>query len=104
MTVYYLAGLPQQSFIVSRLLTLTVLAVPPLVCAVDHAGDLFVVERDGHRVRKIDMKTRVVSTVAGTGEQGFAGDGGSATTAQLSQPHSIQVCLHDSCSRVCYQC
>lgn len=64
-----------------------------LVRAVDEAGDLFVVERDGHRVRKIDMKTRIVSTVVGTGEKGFAGDGGSATAARLNQPHSIQVCL-----------
>jgi len=30
----------------------------------DAAGDLFVVERDGHRVRKIDMSTKLVTTVA----------------------------------------
>ena len=41
----------------------------------DGAGDLFVVERDGHRVRKIDMRTKTVSTVVGTGEAGFSGNG-----------------------------
>lgn len=52
-------------------------------------GDLYVVERDGHVVRKVDMKTGIISTVAGTGEPGFSGDGGPATRAQLRQPHSI---------------
>jgi len=55
----------------------------------DKAGDLYVAERDNHVIRKIDMKTGVISTVAGTGSAGFSGDGGPATQAQLRQPHSI---------------
>ena len=55
----------------------------------DSAGNLFVVSRDSHTVRRIDSESRRVSTVAGTGEAGFSGDGGAATTAQLRQPHSI---------------
>jgi DNA-binding beta-propeller fold protein YncE len=55
----------------------------------DARGDLFVVERDSHVVRKIDMRTHVITTVAGTGTAGFSGDGGPATAAQLRQPHSI---------------
>ena len=55
----------------------------------DGRGDLFVVERDSHVVRKIDMRTHVISTVAGTGTPGFGGDGGPAVAAQLRQPHSI---------------
>jgi len=55
----------------------------------DAVGNLFVVERDAHVVRRIDARTRVVTTVAGTGEAGFTGDGGPATAAQLRQPHSI---------------
>ncbi|MBW8862921.1 MAG: hypothetical protein JF601_11230 [Acidobacteria bacterium] len=55
----------------------------------DRRGDLFVVERDSHVVRKIDMRTHVITTVAGTGTPGFGGDGGAATAAQLRQPHSI---------------
>ena len=58
----------------------------------DSQGDLFIVERDSHRVRKVALATGsgAVSTVAGTGEAGFSGDGGPATQAQLNQPHSIQ--------------
>src|SRR5262249_11684670 len=55
----------------------------------DSRGDLFVVERDSHVVRKIDMRTRVITTIAGTGTPGFSGDGGAASAAQLRQPHSI---------------
>ena len=55
----------------------------------DQEDNLFVVERDAHVVRRIDARTRVVSTVAGTGEEGFSGDGGPASEAQLRQPHSI---------------
>jgi sugar lactone lactonase YvrE len=55
----------------------------------DPAGNIYVVERDSHAVRKIDRATGTISTVAGTGEPGFSGDGGPATEAQLRIPHSI---------------
>lgn len=55
----------------------------------DRQGNLFVVERDAHVVRKIDGGTGMVSTVAGVGEAGFGGDGGPADQARLRQPHSI---------------
>ena len=55
----------------------------------DETGNLFVVERDAHVVRRIDAGTGIVSTVAGTGVPGFSGDGGPATAAELSRPHSI---------------
>ena len=55
----------------------------------DRDGHLFVVERDAHVVRRVDAQTGLVSTVAGTGEAGFSGDGGPAVNAQLRQPHSI---------------
>lgn len=55
----------------------------------DRNGDLYITERDNHVIRKVDMKTGIISTVAGTGKPGFSGDGGPATQAQLNQPHSI---------------
>ena len=55
----------------------------------DRSGNLFIAERDSHVIRKVDMKSGVISTVAGTGVAGFSGDGGAATQAQLRQPHSL---------------
>ena len=55
----------------------------------DTRGDLYIVERDNHVVRKVDMQRGTISTVAGTGVAGFSGDGGQATTAELRAPHSI---------------
>lgn len=53
-------------------------------------GDLYWVERLNHVVRRLDAGEGTVHTVAGSGEEGFSGDGGPATGARLKQPHSIQ--------------
>ncbi len=55
----------------------------------DAAGNMYFAEMQNHVVRQVDAKTRSISTVAGTGAAGFAGDGGPAVKAQLRQPHSI---------------
>ncbi|MDX6495522.1 MAG: hypothetical protein QOE17_1508 [Gaiellales bacterium] len=55
----------------------------------DRDGNLYIDERDNHAVRKIDHATGVISTVVGTGQPGFSGDGGPAVEAQLDRPHSI---------------
>lgn len=55
----------------------------------DKKGDLYFAERDNHVIRKVDMKTGMISTVAGTGAPGFSGDGGPGSKAQLRQPHCI---------------
>jgi DNA-binding beta-propeller fold protein YncE len=57
----------------------------------DHAGNMYVYEMQNHIVRRVDAKTHVISTLAGTGSPGFSGDGGPANRAQLRQPHSIAI-------------
>lgn len=54
------------------------------------SGDLYWVERMSHTVRRWNAISNTVSTIAGTGEAGFSGDGGAGSEAQLNQPHSIQ--------------
>jgi DNA-binding beta-propeller fold protein YncE len=61
----------------------------PYEIAFDRAGNMYFVEMKNHLIRRVDRKTRKISTVAGTGEAGFSGDGGSAAKAQMRQPHSI---------------
>lgn len=57
--------------------------------AIDAEGNVYVTEYIGHRIRKIDTEG-IITTVAGTGEHGFSGDGGPATEAQLYSPHDIE--------------
>jgi DNA-binding beta-propeller fold protein YncE len=55
----------------------------------DRDGNMIFVEMKNHIIRRVDAKTKTISTIAGTGLRGFAGDGGPATKALLNQPHSI---------------
>ena len=55
----------------------------------DAAGDLYIADRDSHTIRRVDMKTGVISTAAGTGTPGYSGDGGPAREAQLRAPHCL---------------
>jgi sugar lactone lactonase YvrE len=57
----------------------------------DAAGHLYIAERDSHIIRRVDGRTGIISTFAGTGTPGFSGDGGPASRAELRQPHSIAV-------------
>ncbi len=52
----------------------------------DQAGNIYMAEYSGHRIRKITISTGLITSFAGTGTAGFAGDGGAATAAQLNQP------------------
>ncbi len=51
---------------------------------------LYICERGLHRIRRLDPQTSELSTYAGTGVEGFAGDGGLATAAKLAEPHELR--------------
>ena len=55
----------------------------------DRDGTLYFVEMRNHLIRRVDARTGVISTIAGTGKRGYGGDGGPATRAMFSSPHSI---------------
>ncbi len=61
----------------------------PSGISVDAAGSLYISDAGNNRVRKVTVGG-VISTVAGSGEAGFSGDGGPATTAQFDSPvHAV---------------
>ncbi len=62
----------------------------------DSKGNILFVEMQNQLVRKVDAETHKISTIAGTGQKGFAGDGGPATKAQFSSPHSIALDRDDN--------
>lgn len=55
----------------------------------DAEGNIYFVEMQNHLVRRVDARTQIISTVVGAGRAGFGGDGGPATEALLSSPHSV---------------
>jgi hypothetical protein len=63
----------------------------PVGVTLDGSGNLFIADHSNHRIRKVAVGTGVITTVAGTGVQGFSGDGGPATSAQLSFPQDLAV-------------
>ncbi len=63
----------------------------PQALAFDGPGNLFVVDSNQHRVRRIDALTGVITSVAGTGAFGFAGDGGPAAAASLCFPEGLAI-------------
>ena len=62
----------------------------PRNLAFDTAGNLYVADQRSHRIRKIDING-IITTVAGTGVDGFSGDDGPATEAQLKNPRAVTV-------------
>lgn len=54
-------------------------------------GALYVADYLNHAIRRISLATGEVTTVVGTGERGFSGDGGPATAAQLAGPNGVDV-------------
>ena len=63
----------------------------PRGVAVDGAGNLYIVDSGNHRIRRVDAATGIISTVAGTRTNGFSGDSGPATSAQLNNPAGVAV-------------
>jgi sugar lactone lactonase YvrE len=61
----------------------------PFDVAFDGTGNLYFSDTFNHRIRRIDARTGVITTVAGNGDAGYSGDGGPATHAALNEPYGI---------------
>ena len=52
-------------------------------------GDLYLALREGNAILRIDARTQTLHRLAGTGEQGYSGDGGPARVARLGGPKGL---------------
>jgi len=63
----------------------------PWALAFDANDNLFIADRDGNVVRRVDAATKAMTTVAGNGTAGYSGDNGPATAAMLNQPVGLAI-------------
>ena len=65
--------------------------MPSDVAVEPTTGDVYIADMHHNRIRRVDAKTHVITTVAGTGKWGYSGDDGPAIDAALAGPAGIAV-------------
>jgi uncharacterized protein (TIGR03437 family) len=63
----------------------------PSAVALDSAGNLYIVDTENNRVRKVTASTNIITTIAGNGQLGYLGDGKLGTVAELYHPLGVAV-------------
>ena len=63
----------------------------PYACEFDPDGNMVVCMGRQHRIRRMDARTGIITRICGTGEPGYAGDGGPALDAVINQPYGLAV-------------
>jgi trimeric autotransporter adhesin len=63
----------------------------PLGVAIDASGNIYIADTYNNRIRMVTKSTGIISTVAGTGSSSYRGDGGIATSAELSSPRGVAI-------------
>jgi sugar lactone lactonase YvrE len=66
-------------------------AYPSSFLGFDPVGNLLLCDTSNQRIRRVDAVTGIITTIAGSGTQGYAGDGGAATLASLYNPTDLAV-------------
>lgn len=68
----------------------------PRAAVVDRAGNLYILERNGHALRVVDRAGRIRTVINASGQKGADGDGGDALAARLNGPKHLCVDLDDT--------
>ena len=66
----------------------------PHGCRFDTAGNLFIADTHSQRIRRVDAATGIISTYAGTGEEGYTEDGTVAVHCKLNTPLAVDVAVN----------
>ncbi len=51
--------------------------------------NVYIADSGNNRIRKVTVSTDIITTIAGTGDSSYSGDGGAATSAALYQPYGV---------------
>lgn len=90
-TITTIAGAGTQGYAGDSGRAATALLDSPQGLAVDMQGNLYLADTHNQRIRRVDATTGVITTVAGTGAFGYAGDSGSSTGARLALPRGLSM-------------
>ena len=58
---------------------------------VDTSGNIYIADTENHRIRKVDIATGIISSVAGNGDADYSGENGPATAASLKRPRGVSL-------------
>ena len=89
-TITTVAGIGESGFSGDGGQAVSAWLYDPAGIAFDKLGNLYIADRENNRIRRVDT-SGAITTVAGTGERGYSGDGGPAVSAQLGRPASVAV-------------
>jgi sugar lactone lactonase YvrE len=64
---------------------------PKELCVAPDGSAVFVVDTENHKIRRVDLKSGLITTVAGNGQRGPGGDNGLSSEARLDRPHGVTV-------------
>ena len=64
-------------------------------------GNVYIADYANQRIRKVTVSTGIITTIAGTGSNGYSGDNGAATSATLYYPTGVAL---DASGRILYYC
>jgi ribosomal protein S11 len=71
-----------------------------------YLGNVYIADYFNYRIRKVTISTGIITTIAGTGTDGYSGDNDQATSAQLNWPSGVALDVSGNCSRqhfvLCY--
>ncbi len=88
--VTIIAGNGTQGYNGDGILATSASLFVPYGVTADNLGNVYIADTRNNRVRRVDP-SGIITTVAGTGVQGYSGDGGAATAAQLNNPYSVVI-------------
>ncbi len=88
-TIYTIAGTGTGAYNGDGIAATTAQLYGPQGMTLDASGNLYIADLANHRIRKIDIATGIITTIAGTGTGGYNGDGIAATAAQIWYPSAL---------------
>ncbi|MFD2670931.1 S-layer homology domain-containing protein [Marinicrinis sediminis] len=90
LTIHHVAGTGFASYIGDGISAKSAGLANPFNMVIDGEDNLYIADQQNHRIRKLNYRTGIITTIAGTGTPGFSGDGGPAIQAQLNNPGNLQ--------------